>query len=182
MSYVSQVSGNEIVDNELRDALDKKIDEISKQVEFLTVISKAIGEMLICICSVIQSSDSFDEAKTIEKTFNKTTGVSAPDGSYSKAYGNFASVILQLCGNTLPDNYRRGIDDGGTYPLTQNIINNAKTVCQKANTQHFYYGSDYASDDGNISAIVEDKEMYKNIGHISSIDSTAKKKTVSNIF
>ena len=134
MSYVSQISGNEIVDNELRHALDKKVDEIRKQVEFLSVVSKAIGEMLICICSVIQSSDSFDEAKTIEKIFNKTTGVSASDGSYSKAYGNFASIILQLCGNTLPDNYRKGIPDGGTVPLTQTLIDNAKTVCQKIPT------------------------------------------------
>lgn len=180
MSYVSQISGNEIVDNELRNALDKKVDEIRKQVEFLSVVSKAIGEMLICICSVIQSSDSFDEAKTIEKIFNKTTGVS--DSSYSNAYGNFASIILQLCGNTLPDNYRKGIPDGGTVPLTQTLIDNAKTVCQKGNTQSFYYGSDYATDDGSISTLVESKEMYKNIGRISSMDSTAKKKTDSNIF
>ncbi len=182
MSYVSQISGNEIVDNELRHALDKKVDEIRKQVEFLSVVSKAIGEMLICICSVIQSSDSFDEAKTIEKIFNKTTGVSASDGSYSKAYGNFASIILQLCGNTLPDNYRKGIPDGGTVPLTQTLIDNAKTVCQKDNTRSFYYGSDYAADDGSISTLVESKGMYNNIGRISSMDSTAKKKTDSNIF
>lgn len=180
---VTQISQNKIVDNELRDALDKKIEEIGEQIEFLTVISKAIGEMLICICYVIEKSDSYDESKTIEKIFKATTGPGALNGPYSMAYNNFASIILQLCGNKISSNYRKGISGGSTMPLTQNIINNAKAVCATQNTQTYYYGASFVpSGDGSISNAVENKGMYKNIGNISPMDSTAKKQEESNIF
>ena len=135
---VTQISGNEIVDNALRKILNinmsNSIDDINIKIEQLRIAIMAIGQMVTSICYAIENSDN-NPIKT------KYTNITGDTNIYANTKDNFYSIILQLSRGNLSSEYRKGGNRQNPTPSSAGRRNNANAICLNQYAAEYYYGT-----------------------------------------